>query len=129
MASAVHSHLESLCHTATAPPPTPRVYPERMVYNGTPLRIAATASGCKVGIDNVAAQGIFTRGILFDATLLPQLREGSSAWLAPGTRVTRAHIEALERLARVTAGPGDVILLHAGRWARRGAEGPWATPV
>jgi len=127
MASAVHSHLDSICHTATPPSATPRVYPERMVYNGTPLRIAATASGCKVGIDNVAVQGIFTRGILFDATLLPQLREGSSAWLAPGTRVTRADIEALERLEGVTAGPGDVILLYTGRWARRAAKGPWAT--
>ena len=127
MASAVHSHLDSVCHTPTPPSATPRLYPERMVYNGTPLRLAATANGCMLGIDNVAVQGVFTRGILFDATLLPQLREGTSSWLAPGTRVTRADIEELERIEGVTAGAGDVILLYTGRWARRAARGPWAT--
>jgi hypothetical protein len=124
MASAVHSHLDSICHTATPPSATPRLYPERMVYNGTPLRLAATPDGCILGTDHLR-NGIFTRGILFDATLLPQLREGSNPWLPPGRRVTRADIEALERIEGITAGPGDVILLYTGRWKRRAAVGPW----
>jgi hypothetical protein len=125
MASAVHSHLDSVCHTPTPASATPRLYPERMVYNGTPLRVAATANGCTLGVDRVADQGIYTRGILFDATLLPHLREGNNPWLAPGTKVTRADLEALERQQGVTAGPGDVILLYTGRWKRRAATGPW----
>lgn len=127
MASAVHSHLDSICHTPTPASATPRLYPERMVYNGTPLRLAATANGCTLGMEHVADRGIFTRGILFDATLLARLREGSNAWIAPGTRITRADIEELERLEGVTAGAGDVILLYTGRWKRRAAVGPWPT--
>ena len=126
MASVVHSHLDSLCHIATPPIASPRLYPEPMVYNGRTRRENNTASGClKNGIQNVANQGIFTRGVLFDATLLPQLREGNNPWLAPGTGVTRANLETLERLEGVTVGTGDVVLLYTGRWKRRAATGPW----
>jgi kynurenine formamidase len=78
-------------------------------------------------METVADQGIFTRGVLFDATLLPQLREGNNPWLAPGTRVTRADLEALERQQGVWVGPGDVVLLYTGRWKRRAALGPWTS--
>ena len=126
MASVVHSHLDSLCHIASPPSASPRVYPERMVYNGRTLRENNTARGCvKNGISTVANQGIFTRGVLFDATLLPQLREGNNPWLAPGTGVTRANLEALERIEGVRVVTGDVILLYTGRWKRRAAMGPW----
>jgi hypothetical protein len=127
MAGVVHSHLDSLCHIATPPSATPRLYPEPMVYNGRPRSTNNTPTGClKNGIDNVAAQGIFTRGLLFDATLLPRLREGGNPWLAPGTKVTRADIEELEKIEGVMTGSGDVILLYTGRWksdARRRVPG------
>lgn len=126
MASAVHTHLDSICHTPSPPSATPRLYPERMVYNGLPLRQVNTVNGCaRYGMEIVADQGIFTRGVLFDATLLPRLREGDNAWLAPGTRVTRADLEALERIEGVRVGSGDVILLYTGRWKRRAALGAW----
>jgi hypothetical protein len=128
MASAVHTHLDSICHTPTPPSATPRLYPERMVYNGLPLKAVATPNGCaRYGMEIVGDMGIFTRGILFDATLLPNLREGGNPWLAPGTRVQRADLEALERIEGVRVGTGDVILLYTGRWKRRAALGPWAT--
>jgi len=126
MAGAVHSHLDSLCHIVTPVNATPRLYPVRMVYNGRPLTTNNTPKGCvNNGIDNVAVNGIFARGILFDATLLPRLREGNNLWLAPGTSVNRADIEELEKIEGVKTGPGDVIFLYAGRWKRRAALGPW----
>lgn len=126
MASAVHSHLDSISHSPTPPSATPRLYPERMVYNGIPLRLNNTAAGdARYGMEHVAVQGIFTRGVLFDATRLRYLNEGSNPWLAPGTRVTRADLERLERQIGVTVRPGDVILLYTGRWKRRAALGPW----
>jgi kynurenine formamidase len=65
--------------------------------------------------------------VLFDATLLPELREPGRPWLALGPAVTRAHLEELERVEHVRVEPGDVILLYTGRWARRAALGPWGT--
>jgi kynurenine formamidase len=126
MAGAVHSHLDSLCHIVSPATASPRVYPVRMVYNNRPLTTNNTAGGCvNNGIDNVAVQGVYTRGILYDATLIPHLREGNHPWLAPGTAVTRADIEELERIEGVTAGKGDVVLLYTGRWKRRAATAPW----
>lgn len=126
MAGVVHSHLDSLCHISTPATATPRLYPERYVYNGRPLLTNNTSTGCLAnGIDNVAVNGVFTRGILFDATLLPRLREAGNPWLAPGTKVARADLEELERIEGVMASPGDVVLLYTGRWKRRAAVGPW----
>lgn len=126
MAGAVHSHLDSLCHIASPVNASPRLYPERMVYNGRPLATNNTPRGClNNGIDHPAAQGIFARGILFDATLLPRLRDNGNPWVAPGVGVKRADIEELERIEGVMTGPGDVILLYTGRWKRRGALGAW----
>src|SRR5262249_30295673 len=35
------------------------------------------------------------------------------------------HLEALERIERVSVRSGDVVLLYTGRWKRRDALGPW----
>lgn len=56
--------------------------------------------------------GIVTRAVLLD---IPRLRGVQS--LPPGTRVTRADIEAWEKQAGVRIGPGDAVLLRTGRWA------------
>jgi kynurenine formamidase len=58
------------------------------------------------------------------------------SYLQPGTRVTRADIEAWEKQAKLRIGPGDAVLLRTGRWARPdkpGASGGvgwdlWALP-
>jgi hypothetical protein len=73
------------------------------------------------------ADGVVTRGVLFDATLLRHLREPGASWLAPGTHVHKSDLEALERIEHVKVQSGDVILLYTGPWARRAALGPWPT--
>ena len=95
-AGATISHLDAMCHTALAASTVPRVYPVRYLYNRIPLSSNNTAGGCaKLGIQN-NDRGVFTRGVLFDATLLPELLEPGYPWVAPGTAITRAHLEELE---------------------------------
>ena len=64
--------------------------------------------------------------LLFDATLLPG-RAPAQGWLEPGTAITYDDLVALEKIQGVTVEPGDVILLHTGRWQRRAALGAWPT--
>jgi kynurenine formamidase len=52
---------------------------------------------------------------------MPRLRGVTS--LQPGTRVTRADVEAWERRAKVRIGAGDAVLLRTGRWARQDGGG------
>lgn len=125
-AGATHTHLDAMCHTALAQSTVDRgLFAHRLHYNGIPLATNNTADGClKLGID-VVADGIVTRGVLLDATLLPELREPGYPWLAPGTAVTREQLERLEQIERVRVRSGDVLLLYTGRFARRDALGPW----
>jgi len=124
-----HSHLDALCHytfnygTAAAP--------DFRTFGGLVRSVNNTAQGCaKFGVENLI-NGVVTRGVLFDATLLPGMREVINGveqpWLALGTRVTRRHLEELEKIEHVKVESGDVILLYTGRWARRAALGPWGT--
>src|SRR5438552_716598 len=114
---AIHSHLDAVdCH----------VMFEGKGYNGRPMEDIKAASGCPKG--NILAQknGIFTRAILFDATLLPG-KATPQGWLEPGTAIYARDLEALEKIEHVKVAPGDVILLYTGRWKRRAAVGPWKT--
>jgi kynurenine formamidase len=120
-----HSHLDALCHIqfnyGTAETPDFRI------FNGLSRPANNSAEGCtRLGIENLI-DGIVTKGVLFDATLLPELLEPGTSWLAPGTRVMREHLEALEKIQKVRVESGDVVLLYTGRWARREAVGPWPT--
>jgi kynurenine formamidase len=118
-----HSHLDALCH-----------YPLLGVIfdgittaaNNTGNTTAAVGGCAKYGINNLR-DGVLTKGVLFDATLLPHLLEPGYNWLAPGTHVHRSDLEALEKIQHVKVESGDVILLYTGRWARRAALGPWPT--
>ena len=112
---AIHSHLDSVdCH----------VMFEGKGYNGRGWEEIKAAGGCPKGSILAQRNGIFTRGILFDATLLPG-KATSQGWLDPGTAIHAADLEALEKIERVKVSPGDVILLYTGRWKRRAALGPW----
>ena len=111
----VHSHLDALdCH----------VMHEGKGYNGVSMEEVKAAGGCPRGHINVHKNGIVTRGILFDATLLPG-KPTPEGWLNLGTAIHREDLEALEKIERVKVTPGDVILLYTGRWKRRAALGPW----
>ena len=68
--------------------------------------------GCKLGIHNLK-DGVVTRGVLID---IPRLR--NLPYLEAGTHVYREDIEAWEKQAGVTVGPGDALLLRVGMMPR-----------
>mgnify|MGYP002784339740 CR=1 FL=1 len=105
-----HSHIDALCHI---------LYKDQ-TYNGHARADVLTDKGCtRLGVQNLR-NGIVTRGILIDIPRLKQL-----PWLEPGTPVFVEDLEAWERQAGITVGPGDAIFLRTGRWARRAQVGPW----
>jgi kynurenine formamidase len=106
-----HSHLDALCHMAH----------DGRMYNGIP-RTEVTAEGCSKLAITTLKRGIVARGLLADIPRVKGVKH-----LEPGTAITVSDLEAWEREARVKAGPGDVLLVRAGRWARRAETGPWAT--
>ncbi len=111
----IHSHLDAVaCH----------IMYEGKGYNGYAMEDIQATSGCPKGNINALKDGIVTRGVLFDATLLPG-KADARGWLEPGTPVHREDLEALEKIERVKVSAGDVILLYTGRWKRRAALGPW----
>lgn len=113
----IHSHLDALdCH----------IMYEGSGYNGLSYQEVEAAGGCPRGDINAHKDGIVTRGILFDATLLPG-RATQQGWLEPGTAITYDDLVALEEIQGVRVEPGDVILLYTGRWKRRAALGAWPT--
>ena len=113
----IHSHLDSLdCH----------IMYEGFGYNGVSYQAVEAAGECPSGSIHAQRNGIFTRGILFDATLLPG-KVTEDGWLEPGTAIHYEDLLELERIQGVTVQPGDVILLYTGRWKRREALGPWPT--
>ncbi len=113
----IHSHLDAVdCH----------VMYEGKGYNGVTYEEVEAADGCPRGSINAHKDGILTRGILFDATLLPG-RASAEGWLEPGTVINYEDLLALEEIEGVKVEPGDVILLYTGRWKRRAALGAWPT--
>lgn len=113
----IHSHLDALdCH----------IMYEGSGYNGVTYQEVEAAGGCPRGDINAHKDGIVTRGILFDATLLPG-RATEQGWLEPGTAITYDDLLTLEDIQGVRVEPGDVILLYTGRWKRRAALGAWPT--
>lgn len=113
----IHSHLDALdCH----------IMYEGAGYNGVTYQEVEAAGGCPRGDINAHKDGIVTRGILFDATLLPG-KATEQGWLEPGTVIDYDDLLALEEIQGVRVEPGDVILLYTGRWKRRAALGAWPT--
>ncbi|MDG2140149.1 MAG: cyclase family protein [Gammaproteobacteria bacterium] len=111
----IHSHLDSLdCH----------IMYEGKGYNGLGYEEVEAADGCPRGSIHAHRNGVITRGVLFDATLLPG-RATPEGWLEPGTPITYEDLEILEEIQDIRVEPGDVILLHTGRWIRREALGAW----
>jgi len=111
----VHSHMDAVdCH----------VMEDGKGYNGVPMEDVKAAGGCPKGSIYAQRNGVVTRGVLFDATLLPG-KATPQGWLEPGTAIHREDLEALEKIEHVKVSPGDVILLHTGRWKRRAALGAW----
>ncbi len=113
----IHSHLDAVdCH----------IMHDGKGYNGVSMQDIEAAGGCPRGSINALKDGIVTRGILFDATLLPGFAT-PEGWVERGRAIRAADLEALEEIQGVRVEPGDVILLYTGRWKRRAALGPWPT--
>ena len=113
----VHSHLDALdCH----------IMVDGVGYNGVTMEEIEAAGGCPRGSIHAHREGIVTRGVLFDATLLPGFAT-PEGWVEPGRAIHASDLVALEEIQGVRVEPGDVILLYTGRWKRRAALGPWPT--
>jgi kynurenine formamidase len=110
------SHLDALCHYQG---PIGRKPGEPAVsYNGFPFTL--TAAGCIESAADRMGPGYVTRGILVDMPLLKNVK-----WLEPTTPIYTEDLEAWEKFAGIKIGPGDVLIIRTGRWAKRAAEGPW----
>lgn len=114
-----YTHLDALCHIAC----------DHHTYNGYVLKdTVTTTGGCSKNSVINMKDGIVTRAVLID---MPRLR--GVAYLQPGTRVTRADVEAWETRVNVRIGAGDAVLLRTGRWARPDGAGAgwdlWALPL
>ncbi|MDH3271073.1 MAG: cyclase family protein [Gemmatimonadota bacterium] len=113
----IHSHLDAVaCH----------IMVDGQGYNGVSMEEIQAADACPRGSINALKDGVVTRGVLFDATLLPEV-VSPEGWVEPGAAIRAADLLRLEEIQGVRVERGDVILLHTGRWARRDAVGPWPT--
>ena len=104
-----HTHMDALCH----------VFYQGKMFNGFSQEEVTAKGAAKDSIIN-AKNGVMTRGILFDIPLLKGVE-----YLEPGTPIYSEDLDAWEKKAGVKVGPGDVIFMRTGRWARREAKGPW----
>ncbi|MEQ8952808.1 MAG: hypothetical protein RL120_01660, partial [Gammaproteobacteria bacterium] len=84
----IHSHLDSVdCH----------IMHDGVGYNGLRWEEVEAAGACPRGDINEQKDGVITRGILFDATLLPG-KATPEGWLEPGTPIHYEDLLELERL-------------------------------
>ena len=104
-----HTHMDSLCH----------FFYKGQMYNGYSQDQVTENGALKNGILNFK-NGIVTRGILMDMARLKGVD-----YLEPGTPIYPEDLDAWEKKAHVKVGPGDVVFVRTGRWARRDAKGPW----
>jgi kynurenine formamidase len=94
---------------------------EGKLYNGLPYdRLKADGSERRLGIQNAAVNGIFTRGVLVD---MPRFL--GVEFLPAGTAITAADLEAWENASGVTIESGDVLLIRTGRWVQVAEQGQW----
>jgi len=105
----VHTHMDSLCH----------FFFKGKMYNGFSQTEVTEQGAGKNAILNFK-NGIVTRGVLMDIARLKGVD-----YLEPGTRIYPEDLDAWEKKAHVKVGPGDVVFVRTGRWARREAKGPW----
>jgi kynurenine formamidase len=104
-----HTHMDSLCH----------LFFRGKMYNGFSRDEVTATRANRLSIDNIKG-GIFTRGILID---IPHLR--GVKYLEPGSPIYPEELDAWENRAGLKVGPGDVVFIRTGRWARRAEKGPW----
>ena len=105
-----HSHIDAVSHVG---------YDGKM-YNGYPYENNGGKGFDNLGVEHIASEGIFTRGVLVD---IPKMIGETS--LTPGLAVTVQDLEAWEKYAGIKISRGDILLLRTGRWKRIREEGTW----
>lgn len=103
------THLDAPAH----------VFWDGRMYNDRAASVVSSPRGARFGDVTGAGDGIVTRGVVLD---LPRHR--GEAWLAPGTAVGPAELEACAAAAGVEVRAGDALLVRTGRDAWAAAEGP-----
>ncbi len=105
-----HSHMDGLQHVAH----------KGMLYNGMPIASLTPEGTEQLGIQNVAAEGVFTRGVLVDFP-----RHLGVDYLPAGSAISASDLEAWEAASGVTISSGDVLLIRTGRWVEVREQGQW----
>ncbi len=105
-----HSHMDALPHFA---------YGGKM-YNGFPFEMNVDEGFSRLGVENIAEVGVFTRGVLVD---MPRFL--GVDFLEPGTAITVSDLEAWEKYSGVRVGVGDALLVRTGRWKKVAEDGQW----
>jgi len=90
------------------------VYYEDYLYNGFPASSVTSAGAFHCGIDKVDGKGITSRGVLLDIVRL----RGVPTFCELGDPITPAELDEAARAQGVTVGPGDIVLVRTGWWAR-----------
>jgi hypothetical protein len=105
------THMDSLSH----------MFYQGKMYNGY-SREQVNAQGAQKLAVTAFKNGIVSRGILMD---IPRLK--GMNYLDLSTPVLPADFEAWEKKAGIKVGPGDIVFIRTGHWARRAEKGPWNT--
>jgi kynurenine formamidase len=105
-----HSHIDGLQHVAH----------KGLLYNGLPMESLTPEGTAQLGIQNVAANGIFTRGVLVD---IPRFL--GVDYLPAGSAIFASDLVAWEEASGVTISSGDVLLIRTGRWVQVAMQGQW----
>lgn len=104
-----HTHIDAPCHVAY----------RGKLYNGASAETVQTSGAA--GLDITAyADGVVARGVLLDVA-----RARGVQWLEPGTAVSRAELEEVERAQGVRLEEGDLFCFRTGHQRRRLKLGPW----
>ena len=104
-----HSHLDAINHFA---------YQGKM-YNGFAFEQGANGFA-NLGIENIARQGIVTRGVLVDFPAFFGVD-----YLQPGRVITTEDFLAWEKASGVKIGSGDALIVRTGRWEAVADKAPW----
>jgi len=92
------------------------VFYDDLLYNGFPSDTVSTTGARHDSIDKISG-GVAGRGVLLD---IPRLR--GVDWLEAGDEIAPDELDAAAAAAGVAVGPGDIVLLRTGWWARLRAE-------
>ena len=105
------THLDAMSHMVAG----------GKIYNGHAQEVVNGTGAHQMAVD-AYREGFFSRGILMD---IPRLK--GVPYLELSTPIYPADLDAWEKQAGIRVGPGDIVFVRTGRWARRAVVGPWDT--